>query len=142
MTVSPGFIEEVKKITGIEGDPPIIRLPIKSRNLKRIIARLKPLTAGDMNIWILCEDLRCRACIAKGTYRVALRRVTVNDVLSGLRHEISIAEASVDGVAIWRTSWTGDMYRVDWNHCDAEIHPGGRVECRRSIGVLCSGEEG
>lgn len=142
MTVNPGFIEEVKRITGINVAPPIVRLPIKSRNLRRIIARLRPLTVDGVNIWILCEDLHCRACIARGVYKVILKSVRASDVLSGLRHEIGIAEARAGGNLIWRTSWTGDMYRVEWIHCDAEILPGGRVKCMGRVEVLCGGEEG
>ncbi len=99
-----------------------IKLPYKSRNVKRLVKVLKPkvikINRENLFVWNI-EKLNVRyLCLVKGSeYKVVFRRVRTKDFLSGLYTKISVPLAFIDDNIIWKAVWNGSLYVVNDVFC-------------------------
>ncbi len=127
-------------------DAKVIRLPLRSRNPRALIRRLKPIyyvyRDRVYNMWIVCSDIKCIICIVKGIYRVEISRIKVSDRLSGLRHNVPLIRGISGGKMIWSTKWDGEALVVDNIECDAVFNRETVLTCNdASVKTNCSNIE-
>lgn len=117
MTNIDDVLRELNKV-GYSRGLHVIRLPLKGRNIAKMIKRLEPLRVGDANIWILCDNMKCWTCISYGEYNVIRNNVMVYDRLSGLRHRVPTAVGVVGDRIVWKIIWGGESLELLWEGCD------------------------
>ncbi len=125
--------DEARRMLGVE--PPLLRLPVQSRNPSRIVRRLRPVEALGGYWLLVCRGLGCRLCGFPEEPRVVVERRLVDDVLSGLRHRVPEVRVECCGRILGVGRWTGSMINLDGLECPVEGGGGGW----RCWGRPCSG---
>jgi hypothetical protein len=118
--------KEMKKMDPnyLPDDIKFVQLPYKSRNVKRLLERLKPkeiLSEGKekLFIWGLEERGVKYYCLVKGQkYNIEFINIIVKDRLSGLRSRLRIPRGTVDGKVVWEARWTGEFLVVNSLKCE------------------------
>ena len=124
---------EAKRILGVE--PPLVQLPVKSRNPSRLARRLRPVEALGGYWLLLCRGLGCRLCGFPEEPVVVVRRRVVDDVLSGLRHRVPEVVLECCGRVLGVGRWTGSMINLEDLECPVE----GRAGSWKCWGAPCPG---
>jgi len=98
-------------------------LPVRSRNARRLAARLEPETCNGVLVLIVCEGFNCRECVFDEKPEVIVRKVKMHDPLSGLYHELPVVEGVYRGRIIWRSVWKNGMLEVSGVECPSTPGP-------------------
>lgn len=130
--------------------PPRLELPYASRNPKSMAKRIKPTSCDGYHVLKVCEGFTCYMCVFPEEPHVSIKRVYVDDVLSGLRHRLPEVKLECCNRMIAKSVWRGGLMRIEELTCPVTVK-GGRflvwgkeVECvdlRECLSLAYSSKE-
>ncbi len=114
----------------------IISLPIKGRNIKKLIKKLEFFPCIKGYCLIICKELSCQLCWLPRKLEFKIIRVKQKDILSNLTHIVPKLVGQCCNFKVVVGEWKGSVVEISSINCPATIEPDS-VDC---LGSTCPGD--